>query len=91
MKCAKCQTENKDSVKNCKKCGSELNALPLWRPNAKWHLAVLGSIYGLLLVLFFVLNIVLKPYLRQIPADITPWLKASPKSAQSATPGNDAK
>jgi len=81
MKCAKCQTDNKETAKNCEKCGIELNVLSLWRPTWEWHLTVLGSIYGILLVVFFVLNIVLKPYMRQIPADITPWLKASPKAA----------
>ena len=88
MKCVKCQTENKEAAKNCKKCGSELNIVPLWRPTIKWHLAVLGSIYGVLLIVFFVLNIVLKPYMRQIPADITPWLKASSNSAAAASPNN---
>jgi len=88
MKCSKCQTENKEGAKNCKKCGSELNVVPLWRPTLKWHLAVLGSIYAFLLVMFFVLNIFLKPYMRQIPADITPWLKQMPKASATDAPGN---
>jgi hypothetical protein len=80
MKCPKCQTENKEEAKLCKKCRADLYPpLPLWRPSWKWHAKVLVSVYAVLLVLFFSLNFLLKPYLRQIPKDITPWLKDVPK------------
>ncbi|MGA2089990.1 MAG: zinc ribbon domain-containing protein [Endomicrobiales bacterium] len=80
MKCPKCQFENKESAKNCKKCGTDLKTVPMWQPTWRWYLTTLSTIYGILIVLFFVLNIVLKPYLRQIPKDITPWLKDTVKS-----------
>jgi hypothetical protein len=40
-------------------------------------------IYGVVIVLFFLLHHALKPYVRQLPADITPWMhgKAAFKSA----------
>jgi antibiotic biosynthesis monooxygenase (ABM) superfamily enzyme len=79
MKCPKCQSENKDGVKTCKKCGTDLSQPPLWKPTWQWHLRVLGVIYVVLIVVFFALNSLLKPYLRQIPKDITPWLKDVPK------------
>jgi hypothetical protein len=79
MKCAKCQTENKDTAKNCRKCGNDLTQAPLWKPTWKWHARTLVVIYGFLIVLFFLMNHVLKPYMRQIPGDITPWLKAMPQ------------
>ncbi|MCX5782485.1 MAG: zinc ribbon domain-containing protein [Elusimicrobia bacterium] len=79
MKCPKCQAENKDYVKNCKKCGYDFTIVPLWQPTWKWHLKTLSIVYSVLIILFFFLNIVLKPYLRQIPKDITPWLKEIPK------------
>jgi hypothetical protein len=83
MKCFKCQTENKEGVKLCKKCGSELNQPPLWKPSWKWHLKTLSIIYVVLFAAFIVLNIVLKPYTRKVPQDITPWLKDLPKTVMS--------
>lgn len=79
MKCPKCQIENKENAKTCRKCGTDLVQVPLWRPSWKWHARTLAIIYGLLIVMFFLLNHVLQPYLRQIPKDITPWLKDMPK------------
>ena len=79
MKCPKCQYDNKEGSKECRKCGLEFVSDTLWKPAWKWHLKTLAIIYSVLIVLFFVLNIVLKPYLRQIPKDITPWLKDVPK------------
>ena len=90
MKCPKCSVDNKEGAKACKKCGGELVAVPLWRPTMKWHLSVLGIIYVCLLGLFFVLNMLLKPYMRQIPKDITPWLQATTEKAGSAKPGTNA-
>ena len=78
MKCPKCQAENKENSKLCRKCGSDLSPKPVWRPTWNWHLRTLGIIYGILIVLFLLLNIVLKPYIRKIPEDITPWLKKLP-------------
>ncbi|MBN1621162.1 MAG: zinc ribbon domain-containing protein [Endomicrobiales bacterium] len=80
MKCPKCNMENKDGAKLCKKCGTELNIPPvLWKPSWKWHVRALVIIYTCLIIAFFLMNHLLKPYLRQIPNDVTPWLKDLPK------------
>ncbi|AKL97458.1 hypothetical protein [Endomicrobium proavitum] len=46
----------------------------VWKPNYKWLAKVAGIILAFVIVLFFTLNIVLKPYMRNIPSEITPWL-----------------
>jgi len=79
MKCPKCQLDNKEGIKFCRKCGTDMAPTPLWKPSWKWHARTLVVIYVALIALFFTLNHVLKPYLRQIPKDITPWLKEMPK------------
>jgi len=80
MKCPKCGTENKDNARFCKRCKTRFDAAPvkaevIWRPDWKWHLKTLSIIYAILIVLFFAANYLLKPYMRQIPEDSTPWLK----------------
>lgn len=80
MKCSKCSTENKDGLKICKKCSTPLIQVNLWKPSWKWHVSALVIIFSILLVAFFTLNVVLKPYMRQIPKDITPWLDKLPKA-----------
>ena len=80
MKCLVCQTDNKDGIKNCRKCGVDLSLEPMWKPDWKWHAKVLGVIYSVLLVAYFVITAFLNrlpaPYgLREIPKEITPWLK----------------
>lgn len=82
MKCAKCRTENKENVKTCRKCGMELTPAAVWHPAWKWHVRTLAIIYATLIAAFFILNFLLKPYLRQIPKDITPWLKDVPAKSQ---------
>lgn len=79
MKCPKCQIENKEGAKSCRKCGTDLTQKPLWKPSWKWHARTLAIIYAALIVIFFALNALLKPYMRQIPKNITPWLKDIPK------------
>jgi len=74
MKCQKCGVENKPGAKFCKKCGSALIITPIWKPTWKWHLKTLIIIYVILIVVFFTLNFILKPYMRKLPSDITPWL-----------------
>ena len=84
MKCPKCQNENKDTAKACRKCGNNfIVEPPLWRPSWKWHARTLLVIYVLLLIMFFLVNHIMKPYMRQIPKDITPWLKDVPQQQQS--------
>ena len=79
MKCLVCQTDNKDNIKNCRKCGADLAIEPLWRPTWSWHLRVLGVIYVCLIGVYFAISAFLSripaPYrLREIPKEITPWL-----------------
>lgn len=50
-----------------------------WVPDVRWHLKVLGGIYLFLIVVYFGLTAFLSrlpaPYgLRDIPAEMTPWL-----------------
>lgn len=75
MKCQYCGTENKQDAKICKKCGKPLVVVPVWKPSLTWHLKVLGIIYVCLILLFFLLNYLLKPYMRKLPPEITPWLQ----------------
>ena len=84
MKCMNCGQENKDTAKACKKCGRGLTVAPAWFPDARWHLKTLGIIYACLIVLYFGVSYLLrrlpKPYhIRQIPIEMTPWLRAGPK------------
>lgn len=53
---------------------------PTWKPTWKWHLKVLAGIYiGLGVVYFAIsafLNRVPPPYhMREIPKELTPWMK----------------
>ncbi len=95
MRCNKCHFENVRSNKFCGKCGVRLSEgekkhahggaaasvkEDFWKPDWKWHLKVLGGIYLLLVVMFFVLDNFLanlpEPYkMRDIPQEMTPWLK----------------
>lgn len=74
MKCPQCQVDNKDQAKLCRKCGANLQIPPLWQPTWAWHARTLGTIYAILIVLFFVTKSLLKPYVRQLPAEATPWM-----------------
>jgi hypothetical protein len=77
MKCPGCSAENKDNASHCKKCGASLIAM--WSPTKQWHLKTLAVIYAGLIILYFVLNWLLKPYMREIPPEVTPWLKKAQK------------
>jgi len=46
----------------------------VWQPNLKWFLKVLITMYILITIVFFTVNFLLKPYMRDIPKEITPWL-----------------
>ncbi|MCL1972782.1 MAG: hypothetical protein FWG57_07340 [Endomicrobia bacterium] len=54
-----------------------------WKPTYKWMGVTAGIILVLLTVSFFVLNILLKPYMRERPAEITPWLSNSKKEMKA--------
>lgn len=45
-----------------------------WVPTYKWFAKTACIILASLIVIFFALNVILKPYMRQIPQEITPWL-----------------
>lgn len=75
MKCPACGADHKTDTGFCRKCGKPLVCAPVWKPGLSWHLKTLGIIYACLIIIFFVLNALLKPYLRTLPADITPWLQ----------------
>ena len=74
MKCPHCQADNKDQAKSCRKCGMSLQLEPLWQPTWRWHLRTLGIIYAVVIVLFFVTKSILKPFVRHLPPEVTPWL-----------------
>jgi hypothetical protein len=52
-----------------------------WRPTYKWLAVTAGAILALLIITFFALNILLKPYMRVLPIELTPWLDKSKKEA----------
>ncbi len=84
MKCTNCGQDNKDTAKVCRKCGRDLAVPPAWFPDAKWHLKTLGTIYAALICFYIVVSAALKtlpkPYhIRQIPIEMTPWLRHGPK------------
>ena len=82
MKCQKCGHDNRQSSKNCKKCGADMapaSSAPVWFPDWRWHLKTLSVIYLLLIVGFFTakhfLGRLQPPYnIRQLPSEMTPWL-----------------
>lgn len=74
MKCPQCQIDNKDQAKACRKCGFNLQLPPLWQPTWAWHRKALLIIYAIVLVAFGVAKVVLKPYVRKLPPEVTPWL-----------------
>jgi len=45
-----------------------------WKPDIKWLFKVLAAVYVSIIVLFLIASFVLKPAIRQIPSEITPWL-----------------
>ena len=80
MKCPNCSQENKETAKQCRKCGRDFSVPPAWFPDFKWHARTLGILYALIVVFYLSVNFALrqlpKPYhIRQIPAELTPWLK----------------
>jgi len=45
-----------------------------WKPDVKWLIKTFVIVYAMIIILFFLLNFLLKPYMRQRPMEITPWL-----------------
>lgn len=78
--CPNCGQENKASAKTCRKCSRDMSMPPAWFPDWKWHARTLGIIYVCVVVLYLIVNFSLKqlpkPYdIREIPSELTPWLK----------------
>ncbi|MDR1195006.1 MAG: hypothetical protein LBL00_00845 [Endomicrobium sp.] len=57
-----------------------------WQPTYRWAGITASIILAVLIIAFFVLNIVLKPYMRERPLDITPWLDKSKKETKAELP-----
>ncbi|MBI4669634.1 MAG: hypothetical protein HY747_10725 [Elusimicrobia bacterium] len=78
--CPACGSENKAKIRTCRRCSYDLTSPPLWIPTWKWHLKVLGIIYAVLVVLYFIIDALLSQLppplnIRDLPAETTPWLK----------------
>jgi hypothetical protein len=84
MKCPHCDVDNKDQAKMCRKCGQNLQLPPLWQPTWKWHRKTLIIIYIALIALFFGLKYIMKPFVRELPPEITPWMHEKGRSDASA-------
>jgi hypothetical protein len=59
----------------------KISRMQVWKPTYFWYGKVFMIIFVLLSILFFVLNIVLKPYMRKIDPELIPWLKEAQKSS----------
>jgi hypothetical protein len=46
----------------------------VWNPTYGWYIKTTGVVLIFLVIIFFVLNMWLKPYMREIPHEIAPWL-----------------
>jgi len=82
IKCPKCGTKNPDKSPFCRRCKTRFDSpkVPLkqeiiWQPDWKWHLKTLAIIYAVVVALYLGMNSILKPYIRNMPEDVTPWLK----------------
>ena len=60
-----------------------------WMPTFTWLCKSFFIIMVFLVVSFFSLNFLLKPYMRDIPAEITPWLVKTPQQTEIATAENN--
>jgi hypothetical protein len=84
MKCLNCGQDNKETAKNCRKCGRDMSTPPAWFPDGIWHLKTLGVIYAVIIAAYYCISFALrtlpKPYnIRNIPIEVTPWLRHGQK------------
>ena len=56
-----------------------------WMPSLKWLCKSFLVIMVVLVILFFSLNFLLKPYMRDIPMEITPWLQKADNTDKQNT------
>ncbi|MCR4663561.1 MAG: hypothetical protein K5622_06725 [Endomicrobiaceae bacterium] len=54
-----------------------------WMPSLKWLCKSFIIIIAFLIITFFVLNFLLKSYMRDIPMEITPWLDKTSQQSQN--------
>lgn len=45
-----------------------------WMPSLKWLCKTFAIIVVFIIIAFFTLKFLLKPYMRSIPMELTPWL-----------------
>ncbi|MDR3112351.1 MAG: hypothetical protein LBU55_04190 [Elusimicrobiota bacterium] len=60
---------------NIKKCTETELQQQTWQPSYLWYFKVSVAIFVFLIMSFFTLNILLKPYMRVLSPEITPWLR----------------
>ncbi|MBQ3943501.1 MAG: hypothetical protein II669_04200 [Elusimicrobia bacterium] len=60
----------------------ETNEQKTWMPSIKWLCKSFLVIMVCLVIMFFALNFLLKPYMRDIPSEITPWLNNSQQQTE---------
>ena len=62
---------------------AEKKELETWMPSLSWFFKTFIIIFSCLVIIFFTLNFLLKPYMRDIPMEITPWLDNYSKQTDS--------
>ena len=57
-----------------------------WMPTLAWLGKSFLIVAFFLVIAFFVLNFLLKPYMRNIPVELTPWLDKTPQQTETVKP-----
>ncbi|MDR0822916.1 MAG: hypothetical protein LBN20_03940 [Endomicrobium sp.] len=76
------KTENKANGKiNQNQNGAQepvvvVGDIKAWQPTFKWFAIAGGIVLGALIIIFFIGNFILRPYMIESPKAITPWLDA---------------
>lgn len=60
-----------------------------WMPALNWLGKALLTILVCLTILFFLFNFLLKPYMRNIPVELTPWLDKTPQQTETVKPAEN--
>ena len=60
----------------------EIKEQKTWMPSIKWLCNSFLVIMICLVIIFFALNFLLKPYMRDSPSEITPWLNNSQQQTE---------
>ena len=64
---------------------AEKKELETWMPSLSWFCKTFIIIFSCLVIIFFTLNFLLKPYMRDIPMEVTPWLDKSLQQTDSVS------